>query len=611
MIRSSDAPGIDRVTRNGVLTDYYLTRAREAPGAPAFFTRAGGTWSAVTWGTFVADATRAAHGLAARGLRSGERVAIMAPTGLGWETFQLAALLNGAAVLGLDAHDHPDRLRAIARTARVSTLVVQDAETAARLDPATVPGLRLVVSLRDEVPPGAGDAAWIAMSELVREAGSPVPLQGPAPASLATIVFTSGSTGEPKGIAYSHAQVCLAIDSILDVFPEIGPGDRLICWLPLSNLFQRMLNFCAAGRGAQTYFVSDPRAIVEHLPDVRPHVFIAVPRFFEKLHEGIEQKLAAQPPLARRLVAWALQSGDAAAACVRRGARPPLLTRLRAALADRLVLRRLRGVLGGEVRFLVSGSAPFPRWLLERFHAMGLLVLEAYGLSENVVPIAINRPSAYRFGSVGRVLPANTVRIADDGEVMVRGQGVFSGYLDESAPPAFDADGFLPTGDLGTLDDAGFLSLVGRKSEIFKTSTGRKVAPLAIEAKLRQIAGVDHAVLFGAARKVTVALLTRPLAAPGEAAAPLGADEVRRIARDARAVVADEPDYARPAGIVVIDRALTIESGELTSNLKLRRRAIETNFAASLEALFDRLERSGGFCERTADGHWLATCGDR
>ncbi len=586
-----------------LLTDYYLRRAQQAPESTAFFSLVEGQWQPTRWGDFIAGATQLAHALADAGLQHGDRLGIMAATGLTWELFQLAGLMNGAAIVGLDAHDQPERLCAIANTSGLAVIVVGDASHLARLDCAQVPTLRLVISLKDEPAPISLGCRWATMDSLL---ASPTirhgTLVGPAPDSLATIVFTSGSTGNPKGIGYSHAQVCLAVDSILQAFPEITASDRLVCWLPLSNLFQRMLNFCAAGRGAQSYFVADPRAIVTHLPAIKPNVFIAVPRFFEKLNEGIEQRLAQQPAFARSLVRWALEVGGQVAIAQRAGAPVNGLLRIKSALAEPLVLRKLRGIMGGEIRFMVSGSAAFPYWLLEKFHAMGLLVLEAYGLSENVVPIAINRLNAYRFGTVGKVLGGNVVKIAADGEVLVKGAGVFAGYLLNAEPPAIDAEGFLATGDLGVIDD-GFLALVGRKSEVFKTSTGRKIAPIGIEAKLKQIAEIDQVIIVGAGRKVIGALITL---APDLTGARRTSHALRETALNISAqlptVLLDEADYARPAGLAVSQRSFSIDAGELTSNLKLRRKAIETNYQTALDALFQRLEAgTAPFCECITD----------
>lgn len=592
-----------------ILIDWYRRRAAETPTAPAYHSLIDGHWQAIGWAGFMSAADRWAARLQALGLAPGERLGVMAPTGLDWELVQIGALSCGAAVVGLDAHDQPARLADIVAIGELAALVVGDARAYARLPAAATAGLRFVLCLGDDATPEDCRAQWITRAAFEALEAKPLTSR-PTPDMLATIVFTSGSTGAPKGIAYTHAQVCLAITGILDAFPDIGASDRLVCWLPLSNLFQRMIDFCAAARGAQTYFVADPRSIMAQLRSIRPQVFIAVPRFFEKLNDGIATQLAARPASARALVAWALRAGDAVARARRAGRKPSVFDALRAALAERLVLRRLRGVLGGEIRFMVSGSAPFPRWLLERFHAMGLLVLEAYGLSENVVPIAVNRADDYAFGSVGRVVAGNEVRIADDGEVLVRGAGVFTGYLGAAAVDSpLSADGFLHTGDLGEFDTAGHLRLTGRKSEVFKTSTGRKIAPTAVEARLKQIAGIDHVVVFGAGRKAIVALVT-------PAPEVLGTwtndetwrDWARAIAGHIAALSAEDTDYLRPAGVLVHRGAFTIDGGELTSNLKLRRRHIEERHRPALDALFARLERGGSFVEVAAPDTLMSNC---
>ena len=594
-----------------VLTDYYRRRAAEAPDSPAYFSLTAGQWTPTRWADFMRGAEQVARRLAGLGLGQGARLGLMAPTGLDWETVQVGALLCGAAVVGLDAHDQPARLADILALSGLTGLVVADAAAYSRIPPAACAQLSFVLCLNDDPVPGTCSVRWVRRSVFDAFDGAD-PAQGPDPQTVATIIFTSGSTGAPKGIAYTHAQVCAAVAGILDAFPEITASDRLVCWLPLSNLFQRMINFCAAGRGAQTWFVADPRAIMTHLPTIRPQVFIAVPRFFEKLNEGIEQKLATQPAMARRLVAWAIAVGERAAQARRAGRAPGLLTRLQLPLAERLVLERLRAILGGEIRFMVSGSAPFPRWLLERFHALGLLVLEAYGLSENVVPVAINRVTDYEFGTVGRVLGGNEVRIAEDGAVLVRGAGVFAGYLGQAGVESpVDADGFLHTGDLGEFAPSGRLRLTGRKSEVFKTSTGRKIAPTAVEARLKQIPGIDHVVVFGAARKAIVALvLPSPEVLAGFENDAAFETWARGLAEQVRQVMADANDYLRPAGLLVHRGAFTIDSGELTSNLKLRRKVIEERHGPALDALFARLERANGgeFSERAAPDTLMLNC---
>jgi long-chain acyl-CoA synthetase len=408
------------------------------------------------------------------------------------------------------------------------------------------------------------------------------------------IVFTSGTTGEPKGIAYTHRQTCGAVASILRAFPDIEPGSRLACWLPLANLFQRMINLCAIGRSAQTFYVEDPKSVMQHVPRIAPHLFIGVPRFYEKLYAGIQSAIDAGPDWRRRLADWAISAGDRDARARRGSARLGAGGRIAAAVAERLVLRPLRRrIMGGNLRFFISGSAPMPVWLLERFHAFGFPILEAYGLSESIVPVAANRPENFRFGTVGLPLASTEVRLADDGELLLRGPGVFRAYLGD-AVERVDADGFLASGDYATIDGDGFITLTGRKSDLFKTSTGRRIAPAGIEGQLRRIPYVEHAIVFGANRPVVVALLVVSAEAlgtrlDGRSMIQETTGCAAAVREDIAAAVTELASWQRPAGIVLITHPLSIDDGFLTPNLKLRRSRIEQAFAGHLDALYEML----------------------
>jgi len=462
------------------------------------------------------------------------------------------------------------------------------------------------------VSPDSFSGKWLAFKDLLKETNSSSAnelSEAITPDTIATIIFTSGSTGQPKGIPYTHRQVCLAISDILHAFPEIQAGDRLVCWLPLSNLFQRMINYCAAGRGAETYFVSDPRSIISMLPEIKPHLFISVPRFFEKLYDGIEAQIAQSPGFRRRIANWALNVGQSAATANREGRTLGLIEKNVHKVADRVVLSKLREVMGGEIKFLVSGSAPISHWLLERFHGMGFLILEAYGLSENVTPVAINRVTDFRFGSVGLPMPSNQVEIAEDGEVLVKGDGVFGGYLGApNSEAGLNDDGYLHTGDLGEFDHDGYLRLVGRKSEIFKTSTGRKVAPVPIEGKLKRIEDVDYAVLIGAGQKMTVAIIAPSM----EIEKDLSNDDkfsafASNVSKKILQALDDEQSYAKPMGPRTLNRKITINTEELTSNLKLRRKLIEAKHEAALSALYNSLDTGETIDRRFDDNTILRT----
>lgn len=569
-----------------------LLRANQTPTQPAYWRRGPqGKWHPVTWDGVAGRVNNLAGQLHRLGLRGGDRVAIMLPTVPEWEYCQLAAHSLGGVVVGLDAHDTPENLRHILRTVAPVALIAADAAQLELLTTACPSAPAVSISLEP-----SPSASVHCLRDLLAQPAAPAS-NWPAvsPERDATIVFTSGSTGQPKGIAYTHRQLCLAGEAIVARYPGIDGDSRLACWLPLSNLFQRIINLCAILRGAQSYFVDDPREIAQRLLEIRPALFIGVPRFYEKLYAGIRAEVAKRPAAIGKLVEWAWDIGTRYQAAQRRGVPPGLLLSAAYPLANRFVLGRLRAVMGSDIRFMVSGSAPMPAWLLEKLHGLGWLVLEAYGISECVIPIASDTPSAYRFGSVGRPLPENRIRLADDGEVLVRGEGVFRGYCGATGDESpLDGEGYLHTGDLGRLDEDGFLWLTGRKSEIFKTSTGRRVAPVPVESCLKQLAYVEQAVLFGRNRPVPVALLCLDMAAlSGQGTdQALTSEQLEAIGRDLTTACEALPASQRPAGALVTRRGLSIATGELTSNLKLRRATIETRFGEHLDALYDALARS-------------------
>lgn len=567
-------------------------RAEQVPQQPAYWrhTEAEG-WASVNWDEVLIRVRALSAHLLRLGLHSGDRVAMMMPTLPEWEYCQLAVQAIGGVVVGVDAHDAPENIRHILQTVRPRAFFLASSEQIDKLKGMLPEVPDIVLTL--EPAPSPGTLSLHELFTAAADTGASWPMVEPD--QLATIIFTSGSTGQPKGIAYTHRQLCQAGAAILARFPGIREDTRLACWLPMSNLFQRIINLCAIMCGAQCYFVESPTEIIRRLPEIRPALFIGVPRFYEKLYAGIQAEVAKRRLPVRQLVRLAWSIGEHYRRAQREGGTPGPLLGAAHALAEHLVLRRLRGMMGPDLQFMVSGSAPMPPWLLERLHGLGWLVLEAYGISECVVPIAINSPDAYRFGSVGRPLPGNEIRLAEDGELLVRGAGVFTGYYGGSdIDTPLDAEAYLHTGDYARIDEEGYVWLTGRKSEIFKTSTGRRIAPTPVEANLKQLAYVEHAILFGRNRPVPVALLCLNAAALPEArpAEPLPPSVLEAVGRNVAAACAALPTYQRPAGILLTRHSFSIASGELTGNLKLRRNNIEDKYRADLDALYHALARS-------------------
>lgn len=542
------------------------------PDAPAYHTvDAAGTWRPTSWKDFAGAVGAAARGLAGLGLRRGDRLAILAPTSLEWDVCQLAALSLGACVVGVDPHYPADLADSLVAELHPAVLVAGGPDLLARIRPETRSRARAAV-LFDGAAPDA--APWRAL------AADPAPAEAAcAGDDPALVAFSSGTSGRPKAVTYTHRQVVLACEAILERYADIEEGSALVCWLPLANLFQRMINFCSMAGGGVSYVVGDPRKAVEVARVAAPHVFIAVPRFLEKLWHGIRKRVAEASRPARGLVERALETALLLVRMEQRGERVPFTLRLAVAAARRTVLRPLRRVLGPRLRYVVSGSAPCPAWILERFASIGLPIYEAYGQSENVVPIAAGAPGASLPGSVGRPLRHNDVRLADDGEVQVRGPGVFDPAVADNARyrGALTPDGYLATGDLGEWLPGGFLRLTGRKADLWKAPNGRWVSPAEIEGALREVPGVEQAAVLCRGKLVGVLVL------------PPGAFSRDRLRDDLRAALDALPAGARPQGFLLTTRPFSIEGGELTTNLKLRRDAIERRHAAELEALRERI----------------------
>lgn len=540
-----------------------------------------GPWLATTWRAFAEQVDRLKLALHASGLRRGDRLALIAPVSLRWECLHHAAMGMGIAVVGLDAHDLPQRIAEMVSIACVTAIATADRHVLAAIPADQLAACTLLLHLADTAATDMLDLNWVRWQDFERRAQSSAapPMDQISSTDIATVIFTSGTTGAPKGIAYSHGQVCLAVDAICGAFSFANARSRLLCWLPLSNLFQRVVNLAAMRQGPATYLLSDPRRVMEVVRDVSPDIFIGVPRFYEKLYAGLLDNLSKRPWWARTLVGWAWQTGRRVCSLQRAGQPVPWYLAAVQRLSDRLVLRRIRLLMGSRLRCMVSGSAPMPLHLLHEMQALGWTVLESYGMSENILPMAMNRLDDHRLGTVGRPVVGNQIRIDTDGTVHVRGPGLFEGYLGESATDRLDSQGWFNTGDLGLLDSDGFLVLTGRCGDIIKTSTGRRVAPAGVEAVLRAVPGIDHALLVGAGRKCLVAICTCLPSVPTESAA-------RLLKGPLSLALTSLSSQDRPLAVGFLRKGFSIEHGELTPNLKLRRNMITSQQAGLIERLY-------------------------
>jgi len=568
------------------LVQYYRIQAQKTPDQTLFFYGTPDFENSLSWSAFWRQCIALSAILKKRGVHRGQRVGILAPSSHQWEVAQMGIFLSGGVVVGLDPHDSIKNYETIFAACDLKTILVLGATLQTKIAPLK----------------GRFNFSEIDLASSLLESEFEDDEFCPDAADVATVIFTSGTTGEPKGIEYTHGQMNLAVLAIIESLPKLPKMPKSVCWLPLSNLFQRVINFSSVTLGGQIYIVDKPNEIVSHLKTINPHVFVAVPRFFEKVHDVIRMKIRKNLIL-RGLFFFALQVGRARSLKLQKGGTPGTLLRGSWYLADKLLLAKIRGLFGTNILFAISGSASLRRSVLEFYHSIGLLILEAYGCSENIIPNSINQSTNFKFGSVGRALKENDIKISASGEILVKGPGVFRGYMNQSSEKSFEGE-YLRTGDLGHMDEDGFIFIEGRESEVFKTQTGRKIPAKSLEAKMHELPYVDTAITLGENRKVPVVLLTLDFSAlahqhgvPIEelwdsSAEGFAVTVLQSISRDLTHIQLEIPRSIRPGGFIVLTRKFTSESGEVTANLKLRRKAIERKLTTTLDRIFLEMDEA-------------------
>jgi long-chain acyl-CoA synthetase len=574
------------------ILEVLAARVQATPDAVAFRQRTTDAdgWQSLTWREFSQRVEMLARFFLTRCSSPGQRIAIVAKNHASWELVQFAAFRSGAVVVGLDPNYGDALLSTLLVQSRCTVLCVEDAQTLGRLDRGTLSNIRQTVMLSATQASPASGADPICLDDVLKRPQGDVAMPDIDPLAPAIIVFSSGTTGVPKMVRYSHGQIVTAVRAILDHFAALPHGGNLLCWLPLANLFQRIINFCAIERGAVTYMLADPRKVMDVVREVSPEVFVGVPRVYERIHQHLSESLDRMP-MGSGSVSRRLLFNTKAVAPTGVSERHEPKTREPRLSIRRIVARAVvQRIFGRNLRYLLSGSAPLPDHVQNLFASAGFPVLEAYGVTECIVPVAMSVPGNAETGAVGPLLAANQVRLAPDGEVLVKGPGVFSGYLtaEDAVEGGPDSEGYLHTGDVGALEGK-LLRLSGRKTDFFKLSTGRWVVPAPVEKQLQKIRGVDSAVVIGYGRKMPAAILA--LSAPllgyssqAELEAFLGAQVT--------AALSELPDHLMIRGVLLLGRPLSPAQGELTTNLKVRRRAIESKFEAAIDELFARMEHA-------------------
>jgi long-chain acyl-CoA synthetase len=579
----------------------FLSAAAAHATAPATRVRSGEGWTVRTYAELAADVRSLAARLVARGLSPGDRVAILAPNLPEWSLVDLACLTAGLVAVPLYATSTPDQVRHILADSGCRLVFVAGPDELARLVPVLpdLPDFDGVVSfvpvddpavtatLADELAAG-GDSA--AVDERLAAASAD---------DLATIVYTSGTTGEPKGVMLGHRGFSHQID-VLNRYFTIGPADSSLCFLPLSHALERAWTYVVLTSGALNTYVADPRQVAAAMVQAQPTLLVSVPRLYEKVFLTARDRVA-DSALKQRLLAWALGVGSRHHTALVAGAEPGRLLALQHALADRLVLRSIREAMGGAKNVLACGGAPLRQEIEEFFFGCGLLVLQGYGLTETSPLASFPSPDAFRFGTVGRVVDGGEVRIGEGGEICYRGPNLMLGYWGRPTDTAeVLVDGWLHTGDVGELDPDGFLRITDRIKDLIVTSNGKNVAPAPIEGLLAADPLFEYTLLLGDNRPYLTLLVAPSLPHLEDIGRQLQLTWARRdellahpaildeLRRRAAALTSRLAGHEQVRDVRLLQEEFTQENGLLTPTLKVRRKEVERRFAQLVEEMYAR-----------------------
>jgi long-chain acyl-CoA synthetase len=541
---------------------------------PAYLIEDDGTWREVSWDEAARTVDELAHGLLALGIRKGDAFSIFASTRLEWALFDFALGLVGAVGAPIYMNSSPADVAYVVEHSDAMGILCENEEQRATLGDASPRHVLTFGDLDELRRRGRGHARE--HPRAVDEAAAAID-----PEDLFTYIYTSGTTGPPKACMIRHRNYYAMADCVRQMDEFIGGEDVMLLYLPLAHNFGRLMHLLGPHLGFTLAFCPDPYAVGDALEAVQPTVLPSVPRVYEKIHSAVAAKFDEATGVKRRLIRWALRVGRRVSELRQAGRPVPWPLAVQHGLANRLVYSKVKDRLGARFRVGVSGGAPLAREVIEFFHVLDVLILEAYGLTECTSGATGNRRDAFRFGTVGQALPGTELRIAEDGEVLIRSDTVFAGYYKDEAATreVLDDDGWLHSGDIGELDDDGFLTITDRKKDILVTAGGKNVAPQNLENALKTSPLISQALVVGDRRPFVAALVTLEEGVPRagiEEKVQALVDQVNR----------NRSRFEQIKRFAILPRDFSADEGEITPTLKLKRRVCQEHFAAEIEALY-------------------------
>jgi long-chain acyl-CoA synthetase len=591
------------------ISELFLERCDKSPDSEAYRYPVDGDWESLTWGESRERVRAIAGGLMSLGLESEQRVGILCSTRVEWILADLGILCAAGATTTVYPSNTAEECEFILEDSQTVMIFAENAEQVAKLRgvKAQLPRLSKVIVIE-----GEGDDDWVISLPDLEDLGERYLADNdgafeerarvPKASDLATLIYTSGTTGKPKGVELLHSCWTYTAEGIANI-GIIHENDLQYLWLPLSHSFGKVLEVAQLALGFPTAVDGRIPKLVDNLAVVRPTFMAAAPRIFEKVYNKIIGQTRDAGGLKLKIFRWAVSVGTEVSRLRQRRQEPRGLLAIKAAIADKLVFSKIRDRFGGRLRFFISGSAPLSKDIAEFFHAAGILILEGYGLTETSAATFVNRPDTFEFGSVGEALEGTEVKIAEeDGEILIRGPGVMRGYhnLADVTAEVLTDDGWLHTGDIGELDDKGLLKITDRKKDLIKTSGGKYVAPQALEGQLKAMCPyVSQVIVHGDRRNYCTALITLDeegiqtwAGENGLSGAPYA--EIARSDKAHQLIQGyiDELNtklarYETIKKFTLLEKDLTVEDGDLTPSLKVKRKAVEKKHMATLDSMYE------------------------
>jgi long-chain acyl-CoA synthetase len=591
------------------LATMFWSRVEKSADRPAQMLKHGGVWKTLTWRE-VGDVVRElALGLIALGRQKGDAVALLSASRAEWVQADFAIFSAGCITVPVYPTYPPDLIAYVVNDSGARTIFVEDPAQLAKVLEVRdkMPALEHIVVIAgyEATQPPKMVHTWQMLRRLGRDASATQAstlaerIAAVKAGDLASIVYTSGTTGPPKGVMQTHGNHVAAQRNSESAAP-CEEGWVHLLFLPLAHSFARLESFLGVYRGLCTAFAENLEKVGDNLKEVRPHFICSVPRVFEKVYAKILAGVEAGPPTKKKIFNWAIGVGREVSRHQQRGQPLPPALKLKRALAHKLVFSKLHAALGGRLQWAISGGAPLSRDIAEFFHAAGILILEGYGLTETCPAATFNRPTRFKFGSVGQALDNVEVKIAADGEILIRGANVATGYLKqpEATAEVFEPSGWFHSGDIGRLDEDGFVFITDRKKDLIVTAGGMNIAPQNVENLLKADPFISQAMVYGDRKPYPVALIT------------INPDELGKFARD-HGIVASDPSvlvkhpklvervsrtveeknsqlqsYARIKKFTILPGDFTQEGGELTPTLKVKRKVVANKYMGAIEELY-------------------------